>query len=63
MAIGLGAHVTVLDLSHNRLQYLDDVFRGQLEARTSNEANIEEAVAAGSCDQHRPHPWWPRPGW
>lgn len=46
MAIGLGAHVTVLDLSHNRLQYLDDVFRGQLETRTSNEANIEEAVFA-----------------
>jgi alanine dehydrogenase len=46
MAIGLGAHVTVLDLSHNRLQYLDDVFRGQLETRTSNEANIKEAVFA-----------------
>lgn len=46
MALGLGAHVTVLDLSHNRLQYLDDVFRGQLETLTSNEANIEEAVFA-----------------
>jgi alanine dehydrogenase len=46
MAIGLGAHVTVLDLNHNRLQYLDDVFRGQIETRTSNEINIEEAVFA-----------------
>jgi alanine dehydrogenase len=46
MALGLGAHVTVLDLSHNRLQYLDDVFRGQLETLTSHEANIEEAVFA-----------------
>ncbi len=46
MALGLGAHVTVLDMSHNRLQYLDDVFHGQLETRTSNEANIEEAVFA-----------------
>jgi alanine dehydrogenase len=46
MAIGLGAHVTVLDLSHGRLQYLDDVFRGQIETRTSNEANIEEVVFA-----------------
>jgi alanine dehydrogenase len=44
IALGLGAHVTVLDLSHNRLQYLDDIFRGQLETRTSNEINIEEAV-------------------
>lgn len=46
IALGMGAHVTVLDLSHDRLQYLDDIFRGQLETRTSNEANIEEAVNA-----------------
>lgn len=44
IALGLGAHVTVLDLSHNRLQYLDDIFHSQLETRTSNEINIEEAV-------------------
>jgi len=46
IALGMGAHVTVLDLSHDRLQYLDDVYRGQLETRTSNEANVEEAVFA-----------------
>lgn len=46
VALGLGAQVTVLDLSHNRLQYLDDIFRGQLQTRTSNEVNIEEAVFA-----------------
>ncbi|MCL4833712.1 MAG: alanine dehydrogenase [Caldilineaceae bacterium] len=46
IALGMGAHVTVLDLSHDRLQYLDDMYRGQLETRTSNEANVEEAVYA-----------------
>ena len=46
IALGMGAHVTVLDLSHTRLQYLDDVYRGQIETRTSNEANVEEAVYA-----------------
>ncbi len=46
VALGLGAQVTVLDLGHNRLQYLDDIFRGQLQTRTSNEADIEEAVFA-----------------
>ncbi len=46
IALGMGAHVTVLDLSHDRLQYLDDVYRGQIETRTSNEANVEEAVYA-----------------
>lgn len=44
MALGLGAQVTVLDLNHNRLQYLDDIFRGHLQTRTSNEHNIEEAI-------------------
>lgn len=46
IALGMGAHVTVLDLSHDRLQYLDDIYRGQLETRTSNEVNVEEAVFA-----------------
>jgi alanine dehydrogenase len=44
MALGLGAEVVILDLNHARLQYLDDVFRGHLQTRTSNDANIEEAV-------------------
>ena len=46
MAIGLGADVVILDIHHDRLQYLDDVFGGRIQTRTSNEHNIEEAVFA-----------------
>lgn len=44
VAIGMGAQVTVLDIHHERLQYLDDVFHGRLQTRASNEYNIERAV-------------------
>ena len=44
VAMGMGAQVTVLDISHDRLTYLDDVFQGRLQTRTSNEYNIEQAV-------------------
>ncbi|MCB0093464.1 MAG: alanine dehydrogenase, partial [Caldilineaceae bacterium] len=35
IAVGMGAQVTVLDLNHDRLQYLDDIFGGRLQTRTS----------------------------
>ncbi len=44
IAVGMGAQVTILDTRHERLQYLDDIFNGRLQTRTSNEANIEDAV-------------------
>lgn len=44
IAVGMGAQVTLLDTRHERLQYLDDIFMGRVQTRTSNEANIEEAV-------------------
>ncbi len=40
MAMGLGAKVTVLDVSQKRLAYLDDVFFGRLTTMMSSEANI-----------------------
>jgi alanine dehydrogenase len=45
MALGLGAQVTMMDVSHKRLQYLDDVFGGRLITITSTEPNIWEAVS------------------
>ncbi|WP_290919963.1 alanine dehydrogenase [Halodesulfovibrio sp.] len=45
MAIGLGADVTILDVSHQRLQYLDDVFGNRIRTITSTEPNIREWVA------------------
>ncbi len=44
MAMGLGARVTVLDISHARLQYLDDIFGGRVQTLASNHGNIEEAI-------------------
>jgi alanine dehydrogenase len=44
VALGMGAQVTVLDISHDRLTYLDDVFHGRLQTRASNDYNIEQAV-------------------
>jgi alanine dehydrogenase len=44
VALGMGAQVTVLDVNHDRLQYLDDIFQGRLQTRASNEYSIELAV-------------------
>ena len=40
IAVGLGAHVTVLDVSHARLQYLDDAFSGRVQTLASHAGNI-----------------------
>jgi alanine dehydrogenase len=44
VALGMGAQVTVLDVNHSRLQYLDDIFQGRLQTRSSNDYSIEQAV-------------------
>ena len=44
MAVGLGARVTILDLSLDRLRQLDDIFRGEIQTLASSKAHIEEAV-------------------
>jgi alanine dehydrogenase len=44
VALGMGAEVTVLDINHDRLQYLDDIFQGRLQTRTSNDYSVEQAV-------------------
>lgn len=44
MAMGLGAQVTILDISLARLQYLDDLFEGRIQTLVSNTGNIEDAV-------------------
>lgn len=40
IALGLGAQVAVLDVNHQRLQYLDDIFAGRLVTLVSNQDNI-----------------------
>jgi alanine dehydrogenase len=44
MAIGLGANVTIIDLSAERLAQLDDIFGNQVTTLMSNPFNIAEAV-------------------
>ncbi len=44
MAVGLGATVTILDVSTSRLEYLDDIFQGRCMTLFSNAKNIEESV-------------------
>ncbi|MFC0270968.1 alanine dehydrogenase [Metabacillus herbersteinensis] len=45
MAIGLGADVTIIDLSADRLRQLDDIFGNSIKTLMSNPMNIGAAVA------------------
>jgi len=45
IAVGLGADVTIVDLSAERLRQLDDIFGSQVNTLVSNPYNIAEAVA------------------
>ena len=44
IASGLGAHVTVFDVSHERLRYVDDIMRGCVTTLYSTPYAIEKAV-------------------
>jgi len=44
IALGMGAHVTLLDISLDKLRYLDDVLGGRITLLASNTDNIEQAV-------------------
>ena len=44
IAMGMGANVTVLDISLKRLEELDIMFGGRVQTLASNDANIERAV-------------------
>ncbi|MCX7569130.1 alanine dehydrogenase [Tumebacillus sp. DT12] len=44
MALGMGANVTIIDKSENRLRQLDDIFGGRLRTLMSNSYNIEMMV-------------------
>lgn len=44
IAVGMGAQVTVLDVDHARMSYLEDIFQAQVETLYSNPKNIESTV-------------------
>ncbi len=43
MALGLGAHVTILETNLDRMRYLDDIFGGRVNCLASNRHNLEVA--------------------
>lgn len=45
IALGLGANVTILDISIDRLRAIDDIFNGQVNTIVSNSYNIANWVA------------------
>jgi len=44
IAVGMGAHVTLVDMNLNRLRELDDIFVGRLHTLASNSYNIARAT-------------------
>lgn len=45
LAVGMGADVTIIDISLDRLAYLDDIFGSRIQTLYSTDAAIEKAVA------------------
>ncbi len=45
IAMGMGANVTILDVSAARLAYLDDIYFGRVQTLYSSRANILSAIA------------------
>ncbi|MCE5211980.1 MAG: alanine dehydrogenase [Deltaproteobacteria bacterium] len=44
LAVGMGAQVTILDISQKRLNYLEDIFHSRAELLVANIENVEESV-------------------
>ena len=44
MALGMGAQVTIIDRSADRLRYIDDIFGNRIKTLMSNSYNIENSV-------------------
>ncbi len=49
MAVGLGAKVTIIDRSLERLRELDDIFLSKVQTMASSRYAIEEAVSHADC--------------
>jgi alanine dehydrogenase len=44
IAAGLGAHVTILDVNHDRLKYIDDILHGTVTTIYSNSYAVSQAI-------------------
>ena len=45
IAVGLGAHVTILDINHDRLKYIDDILHGNVITVYSNPYTVQRSVS------------------
>ncbi|HUF05436.1 MAG TPA: alanine dehydrogenase [Aridibacter sp.] len=45
MAVGLGAHVTIIDINLDRLRELDDIFLSKIQTLASSRYQIHEAIS------------------
>ena len=46
VAVGVGAHVSILDIDPGKLRYVHDILGGHVTTVMSNRANVEEEVTA-----------------
>ena len=46
LAVGIGAHVVIMDINPARLRYIQDIYHGAVTTVMSNRANIEEQVVS-----------------
>lgn len=46
VAMGMGAHVTVMDINVDRLRYIEDVWGNRIRTLHSNKHNISEAITS-----------------
>jgi len=44
IAVGMGAHVTVVDLDHDKLEYLEDIYGSQIATLYSTPENIDDIL-------------------
>ncbi|MCL2764931.1 MAG: alanine dehydrogenase [Treponema sp.] len=44
IAVGMGAHVTVVDIDHDKLEYLEDIYGSQIATLYSTPENIDEIL-------------------
>jgi len=44
IAVGMGAHVTVVDINHDRLEYLEDIYGSQISTLYSTPENISDIL-------------------
>jgi alanine dehydrogenase len=59
VAVGMGAHVTIIDKSLNRLRELDDIFGGQVVTLASNIWTVRGHLTCPGVAESQGRKWEP----